>query len=93
MKNISTFEKEKIMQILQCNEKELNLLANDTISLFKGEDSFYNLFLRILQQGHNIREATFSAIILGERLGYKKAKIEMEEEIKETLYRAFKNNQ
>jgi len=45
-----------------------------------------------LQQGYNIREATLSAIILGEQLGYKKAEIEMEKEIKDKLYRAFKNN-
>jgi hypothetical protein len=49
--------------------------------------------LKILQQGYNIREATLSAIVLGERLGYKKAEMEMEEEIKEKLYRAFKNSQ
>ena len=57
-----------------------------------GEYSFYDMFLKILQQGYNIREATLSAIILGEKLGYKKAEIEMEEEIKEKLYRAFQNN-
>ena len=32
-------------------------------------------------------------MVLGEKLGYKKAEIEMEDEIKEKLYRAFKNSQ
>ena len=93
MKNISKFEKEKLIQLLECSEEELDLLANNTINLVEEECSLYDVFLKILQQGYNIREATLSAIILGEKLGYKKAEIEMEEEIKEKLYRAFKNTQ
>lgn len=92
MKNISKFEKEKLLQLLECSEQELELLNKKAIDLIDGEYSFYDMFLKILQQGYNIREATLSAIILGEKLGYKKAEIEMEEEIKEKLYRAFKNN-
>jgi hypothetical protein len=55
--------------------------------------NLYDLILKILQQGFNIREATLSAIILGQKLGYSTAKIEMEAEIKEKLYKAFKNSQ
>ena len=47
----------------------------------------------MLQQGLNIREAVLLGITIGETLGYKKAKLKIEEEIKEKLYRAFKNNQ
>jgi hypothetical protein len=32
-------------------------------------------------------------ILLGQKLGYEKAKAEIEEEIKDKLYRAFKNSQ
>jgi hypothetical protein len=92
MKNISKFEKEKLLQLLECSEQELELISKKAIELMDGEYSFYDMFLKILQQGYNIREATLSAIILGEKLGYKKAEIEMEEEIKEKLYRAFQNN-
>ena len=48
--------------------------------------------LKILQQGHNVREATLAGIILGQKIGYEKAKIELEDEIKDKLYRAFKNS-
>ena len=51
------------------------------------------MLLKILQQGHNIREATLAGIIIGEKFGYEKAKIELEDEIKDKLYRAFKNSQ
>jgi len=34
-----------------------------------------------------------AGITIGETLGYEKAKLKMEEEIKEKLYRAFKNSQ
>ena len=93
MNNISKYEKEKLLQILECTEEELNLLEKRASNLIQEESSFCDIFLKILQQGYNIREATLSAIILGEKLGYKKAEIEMEEEIKEKLYRAFKNTQ
>lgn len=93
MKNISKYEKEKLLQILECSQNELELLTENTMKLIEDECSFYDIFLKILQQGYNIREATLSAMILGEQLGYKKAETEMEEEIKDKLYRAFKNNQ
>ncbi len=93
MKNISKYEKEKLLHILECSQKELELLTENAMKLMQEEYSFYDIFLKILQQGYNIREATLSAMILGEELGYKKAELEIEEEIKDKLYRAFKNNQ
>ena len=89
----SSLTEEKLLQILECSEKELDLLTKNAVNLIEKKCSFYDIFLKILQQGYNIREATLSAIILGEKLGYKKAKIDMEEKIKEKLYRAFKNTQ
>tara|TARA_B100001778_G_scaffold317180_1_gene304677 strand:- start:33 stop:314 length:282 start_codon:yes stop_codon:yes gene_type:complete len=93
MRNISKYEKEKIAQILECSQKELDELMERAHNLSEENTSFYDVFLKILQQGYNIREATLSAIVLGERIGYKKAEIEMEEKIKDKLYRAFKNAQ
>ena len=93
MKNINKFEKEKLLQLLECTEKELDSLINKSGKILQEGDNVYDILLKILQQGFNIREATLSGIILGEKLGYKKAEIEMEEEIKEKLYRAFKNTQ
>ena len=93
MKEISKFEKEKILQLLECEEKELQLLINKSYNIFEEENNTYDLLLKILQQGHNIREATLAGIILGQKLGYNKAKLELEEEIKDRLYKAFKNSQ
>ena len=92
MKNISKFEKEKLLYLLECTEKELDILIKKSNDILHEDTSIYDVLLKILQQGFNIREATLSGIILGQKLGYKKAKIEMEEEIKEKLYRAFKNS-
>ena len=93
MKEISKFEKEKLLQLLECSREELEALIRNTENLITDKYSFYDILLKILQQGYNIREATLTAMILGEKIGYKKAEIEMEEEIKEKLYRAFKNSQ
>ena len=93
MKKISKFEKEKLLQLLECSTEELEVLIRKTENLITDKYSFYDILLKILQQGYNIREATLTAMILGEKIGYKKAEIEMEEEIKDKLYRAFKNSQ
>ena len=93
MKTMSKFEKEKLLNLLECTENELDSLMQKANDIIDKETSTYDVVLKILQQGFNIREAVLSGIILGEKLGYQKAKIEMEEEIKEKLYRAFKNNQ
>ena len=93
MCKINKYEKEKTAQILECSQEELDELMERAHDLLEENSSFYDVFLKILQQGYNIREATLSAIILGEKLGYKKAEVEMEEIIKDKLYRAFKNTQ
>ena len=93
MKKISKFEKEKLLHLLECTEKELDILIEKSIDILKKDNNIYDILLKILQQGLNIREATLSGIILGQKLAYNKAKIEMEEEIKDKLYNAFKNTQ
>ena len=93
MKNISKFEKEKLLHLLECTEKELDVLSEKSNTILQEDSSIYDVLLKILQQGFNIREATLSGIILGKKLGYNTAKIEIEEEIKDKLYNAFKNTQ
>ena len=93
MKKISKFEKEKILHLLECTEKEFDTLIENSDTLFQDNQSIYDIILKILQQGLNIREATLLAIILGQKLGYNASKAEMEEEIKEKLYKAFRNTQ
>ena len=92
MNHINTFEKEKLLQLLECNIEELDLLIRQSSEIPQEYDNTYDILLKVLQQGFNIREAVLAGITIGEKLGYKKAKIKMEEEIKEKLYRAFKNN-
>ena len=93
MKKISKFEKEKLLQLLECTENELDLLTEKSIKTLQENSSIYDVLLKILQQGLNVREATLSGIILGQKLGYNTAKIGMEEEIKNKLYNVFKNSQ
>ena len=93
MRNISKFEKEKLLHLLECSEEELNNLNEKSNNLLEEESSIYDILLKILQQGLNIREAALTGIILGKKIGYNTAKIEMEEEIKDQLYKAFKNSQ
>jgi len=93
MKKISKFEKEKLLQLLECSEKELHLLTEKSNNILEEDNSIFDVLLKILQQGLNVREAALSGIILGQKLGYNIAKKEMEEEIKNKLYKAFKNTQ
>lgn len=93
MKNISKFEKEKILHLLECSENELDNLTEKSDTIFQNNKNIYDIILNILQQGLNIREATLLGIILGQKLGYNVSKAEMEEEIKEKLYKAFRNSQ
>tara|TARA_Y100001968_G_scaffold264703_1_gene253679 strand:- start:275 stop:559 length:285 start_codon:yes stop_codon:yes gene_type:complete len=94
MENISKFEREKLLNLLECSEQDLEVLSKNTNGIIDDTNiSIYDSLLKILQQGHNIREATLAGIILGQKIGYEKAKIEMEDEIKDKLYKAFKNSQ
>ena len=93
MKKINKFEKEKLLQLLESTEKELDVLTEKANNIFQEDNNIYDVSLKILQQGFNIREATLVGIIMGQKLGYNTAKIEMEDEIKDRLYNAFKNTQ
>ena len=93
MKEMNKFEKEKLLQLLECTEKELDVLTEKANNISQEDNNIYDVSLKILQQGFNIREATLAGIILGQKLGYNTAKIEMEDEIKDRLYNAFKNTQ
>ncbi len=93
MRSINKFEKEKLLNLLECKESDLDSLLKNYQSIDNNNDySLYDSLLKILQQGYNIREATLAGILLGQKMGYQKAKIELENEIKDKLYRAFKNS-
>ena len=48
--------------------------------------------MNILQKGHNVREASLIAMLIGRLEGYQQAEADMEEDIKEQLFQAFKRN-
>ena len=90
---MNKFEKEKLLKLLESKQEELDRLVKKADEISLNYAGTYDVLLKILQEGHNIREATLLGILLGEKLGYQKAQIEIEKEIKDKLYKAFKNNQ
>ena len=58
----------------------------------KLQNTYDYAMMKILQKGHNLREAIFIAMIIGRKEGYTQAELDMEEEIKDKLYQAFKGN-
>ena len=52
----------------------------------------YDAMMKILQKGLNLREAIIIGIIIGRKEGYLQAESDMEEEIKDKLYQAFRGN-
>ena len=93
MDNLNKYEKEKLLNLLEYSETELNVLFEKLNEIITENDNTFEVLLKILQQGLNIREATLLGIYYGQKNGYKKAKLELEDEIKDKLFRAFKNNQ
>ncbi|MBJ10578.1 MAG: hypothetical protein CMP66_03855 [Flavobacteriales bacterium] len=93
MDNLNKYEKEKLLNLLQYSESELNVLFEKLNDIITENDNTFDVLLKILQQGLNIREATLLGLYYGQKNGYKKAKLELEDEIKDKLFRAFKNNQ
>lgn len=93
MDNLNKYEKEKLLNLLQYSESELNVLFEKINDIITETDNTFDILLKILQQGLNIREATLLGFYYGQKNGYKKAKLELEDEIKDKLFRAFKNNQ
>ena len=93
MELINKFEKEKLLHLLEYSSEELDDFVKKSLEISKETSNIYDTVLKILQKGYNIREAVLIGILLGEKIGYENAKKEMEKEIKDKLYRAFKNNQ
>ena len=93
MDNLNKYEKEKLLNLLEYSERDFNVLFEKLNEIITENDNIFDVLLKILQQGLNIREATLLGIYFGQKNSYKKAKLELEEEIKDKLFKAFKNNQ
>ena len=94
MDNLNKYEKEKLLNLLEYSEKEFDALFEKLKDTINENDNIFDILLKILQQGLNIREATLlKEYTMDKNTAIKKAKLELEDEIKDKLFRAFKNNQ
>ena len=86
---LDKFEKEKLCNLLECNSSQLEMLLVDAEKIYKETDSVYDSVMKILQQGHNIRELTLIALMCGKYFGFNSAEEQIEEDIKQKLFDAF----
>ena len=91
-KNLEKFEQEKLQNLLECSDSELNQLFEKAETVFSDTATIYDALLSILQQGNNIREATLIGVLCGKLIGFADAEEKIEEEIKEKLFNSFKRN-
>jgi len=92
LSNLSHHDEEKLCKILQCDREELLELFKQAEKLYNKKYSVYDIYLKVLQQGFNVREATLIGVLCGSILGYNFAEEDMENAIKDKLFNAFKNN-
>ena len=89
---LSQFEIEKLCNLLQCDKDELFDFEKLAYEISEETDSTYDAVMKLLQKGHNVREAALIALFIGRTKGYLQAESDMEEEIKDKLYKAFRGN-
>ena len=92
LENLSQHDIENLCNILECSTEELSNLFKHAEKLYNKKDGIYDIHLKILQQGFNVREATLIGVLCGSILGYNFAEEDMENAIKDKLFSAFKNN-
>ncbi len=89
---LSPFEIEKLCHLLQCDKEELFNFEKLADEISEETDSTYDAVMKLLQKGHNVREVALIAMFIGRTEGYLQAESDMEEEIKDKLYKAFRGN-
>ena len=92
IQHLRSFEIEKLCHLLECDQQELVEFEKLALQIADETEYTYDAMTKILQKGHNLREAIFIAMIIGRKEGYLQAEADMEEEIKEKLYQAFRGN-
>ena len=50
MKNISKFEKEKLLHLLECKENEFDTLTESFLKILEQDNNLYDTLLKILLQ-------------------------------------------
>ena len=62
------------------------MLLDNAEKIYQETDSVYDSVMKILQQGHNVREATLIALMCGKYFGFNQAEEQIEEDIKQKLF-------
>ena len=92
LSNLNHRDQDNLCNVLQCNKEELSRLFKQAEKLYSKKYSLYEIYMKVLQQGFNVREATLIGILCGSIIGYNFAEEDMENAIKDKLFNAFKNN-
>ena len=92
LSNLNHRDQDNLCKVLQCNKEELSRLFKQAEKLYSKKYSLYEIYMKVLQQGFNVREATLIGILCGSIIGYNFAEEDMENAIKDKLFNAFKNN-
>ena len=92
LSNLNHHDQENLCNVLQCSREELSRLFKQAEKLYNKKYSFFEIYMKVLQQGFNVREATLIGILCGSIIGYNFAEEDMENAIKDKLFNAFKNN-
>ena len=87
--NFDKFEREKLCNLLECSSDELDKIISSVKHTFEESETVYDSVMKILQQGHNVREAVLISLICGKYFGYNEAEEQIEEDIKQKLFDAF----
>ena len=78
IQNLSSFEIEKLCNLLECDQQELVEFEKHALQIANETHNTYDYMMKILQKGHNLREAIFIAMIIGRKEGYTQAEADME---------------
>jgi len=92
LSNLNHRDQDNLCKVLQCNKEELSRLFKQAEKLYSKKYSLYEIYMKVLQQGFNVREAALIGILCGSIIGYNFAEEDMENAIKDKLFNAFKNN-
>ena len=63
------FEEEKLCNLLECSSDDLDKMISSAKNTFKESETVYDSVMRILQHGHNLREAILISFICGKYFG------------------------
>ena len=67
MDNLNKYEKEKLLNLLEYSESDFNVLFKKLNEIIAENDNVFDILLKILQQGLNIREATLLGLYYGQK--------------------------